>query len=72
MQEEGQTLGQAMKQIVPLAALVCLVIALTAGVGTWVALLCGIALAGGVFVAVGEHARRRCCCFLFSRAPDQT
>src|SRR5215471_13648130 len=41
--------------VVPLVALGCLVIALTTGVGTGVAVVCGIALAGAVFVAV-HHA----------------
>jgi len=41
--------------LVPILALGALIIALTVGVGLWVALLCGTALAGGVFVAV-HHA----------------
>src|SRR5262249_13694693 len=41
--------------LVPVLALVCLIIALAVSVGTWLALLCGAALAGAVFVAV-HHA----------------
>jgi Ca2+:H+ antiporter len=41
--------------LVPLLALGALLIALVAGVGPWLALLCGAALAGAVFVAV-HHA----------------
>jgi len=39
----------------PVLALSALLIALVAGVGPWLALLCGVALAGAVFVAV-HHA----------------
>jgi Ca2+:H+ antiporter len=41
--------------LVPVLALGLLVVALLAGVGTWLAILCGAALAGAVFVAV-HHA----------------
>ncbi len=41
--------------LVPMLALGALVIALVAGVGPWVALLCGVVLGGAVFVAV-HHA----------------
>ena len=41
--------------LVPVLALGALLIALLAGVGPWLALLCGVALAGAVFVAV-HHA----------------
>src|SRR5678815_2175703 len=41
--------------LVPVLALSSLLIALVAGVGTWLALLCGVALGGAVFVAV-HHA----------------
>jgi Ca2+:H+ antiporter len=41
--------------LVPLLALGSLIIALVTGVGPWLALLCGTALAGAVFVAV-HHA----------------
>ena len=41
--------------LVPVLALGALLIALVAGVGPWLALLCGVALAGAVFVAV-HHA----------------
>jgi len=41
--------------LVPVLALGSLLVALMAGVGPWLALLCGLALAGAVFVAV-HHA----------------
>jgi len=41
--------------LVPVLALGFFVTALVVGVGTWLALVCGVALAGGVFVAV-HHA----------------
>jgi Ca2+:H+ antiporter len=41
--------------LVPVLALVCFLIALLVGVGTWIALLCGLALGGAVFAAV-HHA----------------
>lgn len=41
--------------LVPVLALGCLVTALAVGVGPWLALLCGAALAGAVFLAV-HHA----------------
>jgi Ca2+:H+ antiporter len=41
--------------LVPVLALGFFVMALVVGVGTWLALVCGVALAGGVFVAV-HHA----------------
>src|SRR5215813_6843475 len=41
--------------LVPLLALGSLIIALVTGVGMWLAVVCGIALAGAVFVAV-HHA----------------
>lgn len=41
--------------LVPLLALACLILALALGVGTWLTLLCGIAVGGAVFAAV-HHA----------------
>src|SRR3954453_10259979 len=41
--------------LVPVLALGSFVIALAVGVGPWLAILCGVALGGGVFVAV-HHA----------------
>ena len=41
--------------LVPLLAVGCLVLALVISVGSWLALLCGVALMGAVFVAV-HHA----------------
>jgi Ca2+:H+ antiporter len=41
--------------LVPLLALGCLITALTAGVGPWMAVLCSLAVTGGVFAAV-HHA----------------
>src|SRR5437763_16036645 len=41
--------------LVPVIALALLVVAVFVGVGTWLAVLCGAALAGAVFAAV-HHA----------------
>jgi len=52
---EMKTIVSQWTWLVPVLALVALLIALVVGVGTWIAVLCGVALAGAVFVAV-HHA----------------